>query len=51
MLIEITKAQAENMCDFLGAEFIERIYKDTRYRNEYISNIYEVYKKFQEVAE
>lgn len=51
MIIEITKAQAENMCDFLEAEFIEGVYKDAVCKNEYINNIYEVYKKFQEVTE
>ena len=50
--IEITKAQAESMVDFLEAEFINGIRNDPDLDNlRYVVNICEVYKKLNEVCE
>ena len=51
-VIEITKEEAEAMCDFLEAEFIEGIGSDTDVKdNDYVKNIRAVYDKLQEVCE
>ena len=50
--IEITKAQAESMVDFLEAEFINGIRNDPDLDNlQYVVNICEVYKKLNDVCE
>lgn len=49
--IEITKFQAECMCEFLEAEFIQGIGKDEDLKdNEYVKGIRAVYDKLQEVC-
>ena len=50
--IEITKAQAESMVDFLEAEFINGIRNDSDLDNlQYVINICDVYKKLNEICE